>query len=156
MNYQGHNSSEDEWISLSDFVLGGDEMKRLTAPALALALTAMAAIALAKDQPDPTGTWKWTLNAGGQSREATLRLKLQGDKLTGAILARDGKELAIEDASYKDGEVSFSVTRERDGQKFKIKYQGKVSGDELKGKIEFERDGQTQSRDWEAKRSKES
>jgi hypothetical protein len=131
-------------------------MKRFTAAAIVLALIAMAGIAVAKDQPDPTGTWKWTINAGGQSREATLRLKLQGDKLTGAVLGRDGKEIAIEDASYKDGEVSFNVTREREGQKFKMKYQGKVSGDELKGKIEFERDGQTQSREWEAKRSKES
>ena len=35
------------------------------------------------------------------------------------------------------------------------KYTGKVSGDTIKGKTERERDGQTQSRDWEAKRAKE-
>jgi hypothetical protein len=33
-----------------------------------------------------------------------------------------------------------------------IKYNGKLSGDSIKGKTESERDGQPRSRDWEAKR----
>jgi hypothetical protein len=45
------------------------------------------------------------------------------------------------------------VTRERDGNKFITKYKGKVSGDTIKGKSERDRDSETQSRDWEAKRS---
>jgi hypothetical protein len=32
---------------------------------------------------------------------------------------------------------------------------GKLSGDTIKGKSESERDGQVQSRDWEAKRATE-
>lgn len=47
------------------------------------------------------------------------------------------------------------MTRERNGQKRTTKYNGKVSGDTITGKIEFERNGETQSRDWEAKREKE-
>jgi hypothetical protein len=70
-------------------------------------------------------------------------------------MVRDGQETKIEDAKYKDGEVTFQVTRERDGQKFTIKYSGKVNGDTIKGKTEFERDGQPQSRDWDAKRAKD-
>jgi len=42
--------------------------------------------------------------------------------------------------------------RERDGQKLTSKYSGKLAGDTIKGKIETERDGQTRTRDWEAKR----
>jgi hypothetical protein len=34
-------------------------------------------------------------------------------------------------------------------------YTGTVSGDTIKGKITFERDGNPQSRDWEAKRAKD-
>ena len=102
-----------------------------------------------------TGTWKWTVNFGGQEREMTLKLKLDGDKLTGSMPGRDGQETAIEDGKFKDGEVSFKVIRERMGNKFTIKYTGKVSGDTIKGKTEFERDGQPQSRDWEAKRAKD-
>jgi hypothetical protein len=75
--------------------------------------------------------------------------------LTGSVTGRNNQETAIEDGKYKDSEVSFHVTRERDGQKFTIKYRGKVSNDEIKGKIEFEREGQTQSIDWDAKRVKE-
>ena len=42
---------------------------------------------------------------------------------------RQGRETVIEDGKYKDGEVSFSVTRERNGQKSTTKYHAKVSGD---------------------------
>ena len=131
-------------------------MKRLTIAAAvwALTITSLSSLALADDSKDPTGTWKWSVTFNNQTREMTLKLKLEGDKLTGAMVGRDNQETAIENASYKDGEVAFTVTRERNGQKFTIKYKGKVSGDTIKGTSEFERDGQTQSRDWEAKREK--
>jgi hypothetical protein len=130
-------------------------MKRLVAAALVLTLAALVGVARADDKPNPTGTWKWKVTVQGQDREQTLKLKLDGDKLTGSMLRRNNQETPIEDATYKDGEVSFKVTRERNGQKFTTKYTGKVSGDTIKGKSEFERDGQTQSRDWEAMRSKD-
>ena len=60
------------------------------------------------------------------------------------------------DAKYKDGELSFSVTREgRDGQKMTSKYSGKLSGDTIKGKIEMPARGGGEARtlDWEAKRA---
>lgn len=105
---------------------------------------------------DPTGTWKWSAGGGGggQAREMTLKLKLDGDKLTGALMGRNNQETAISDASFKDGMVSFSITTERQGQKRTTKYSGKLEGDTIKGKATSERNGQEQSRDWEAKRSK--
>jgi hypothetical protein len=129
-------------------------MSRLGLAAVVLAFVSLSGAARADDKPNPTGTWKWTVKFNDQEREFTLKLKLDGDKLTGTMTGRDGKDTPIEDATYKDGEVKFNVTRERDGQKFTVKYSGKVEGDTLKGKSEFERDGQTQSRDWEAKRAK--
>jgi hypothetical protein len=129
-------------------------MRRLLATALVVTLAGSVGLARADDKPNPTGTWKWTVNFGGQEREMTLKLKLEGDKLTGAMVGRNNQETAIEEGQFKDGEVSFKVTRERQGNKFTTKYSGKVSGDSIKGKTEFERDGQAQSRDWEAKRAK--
>ena len=128
-------------------------MKRF---ALAVAVVALVgtSVVQAEDKPDPTGTWKWSVMFGDQAREFTVKLKLEGDKLTGAMVGRDGGETAIEEASFKDGTVAFSVTRERDGQKRTTKYNGKLDGDTIKGKSEFERNGEKQSRDWEAKRSK--
>jgi hypothetical protein len=106
------------------------------------------------DNPDPTGTWKWSVTFNDQKREFTLKLKLEGDTLTGAMVGQDGAETAIEEASFKDGTVAFSITRERNGQKRTTKYSGKLGGDTIKGKAEFERNGEKQSRDWEATRSK--
>jgi hypothetical protein len=105
-------------------------------------------------RPSLTGTWTWASTVGGQTRERTLKLKLEKGTLSGTLGGRDGQETAIQDAKFKEGEFSFSVVRERDGQKMTSKYTGKLSGDTIKGKIEFQRDGQTQSRDWEAKRAK--
>jgi hypothetical protein len=113
----------------------------------------LAGAALA-EAPDPTGTWKWTVTFQDQAREQVLKLKLEGDKLTGAMVGRNNQETPIADAKYADGEVSFTVTRERGDRKITTKYTGKIDGDTLKGKQETERNGQAQSRDWEAKREK--
>ena len=122
--------------------------------ALGLAIVGLASVAQAADKLDPTGTWKWTVTVNDQKRDLTLKLKLEADKLSGTMVRRDNQETAIDDATFKDGEVAFSVTRERNGQKFTTKYKGKLDGDTIKGKSETDRDGQTQTRDWDAKREK--
>jgi hypothetical protein len=127
-------------------------MRRLLAAALVLAFVATAGLAQAQDKPNPTGTWKWTVNFGGQDIDLTLKLKLEGDKLTGAMV-RDDQETAIQDGKFKDGSLSFTVVRERNGQKFTVKYNAKLSGDTLKGTSEIDRDGEKMTRDWEAKRA---
>jgi uncharacterized protein (DUF2147 family) len=126
-------------------------MKRMAAIVCVLAVAGMAR---ADDKPNPTGTWKYTADVNGQSIDVTIKLKLEGDKLTGSVTVLD-METKIEDAKYKDGELSFKVTRDMNGNKFTIKYNGTIKGDTFKGKRELERDGQTNTRDFEAKRSKE-
>jgi len=130
-------------------------MKRFVFAAVVVVLAGQIGMARAADKPDPNGTWKWTVEMNGQKRENTLKLKLDGDKLTGSMPGRNNQDTAIEDGKFKDGEVSFSVTRERNGQKFTQKYTGKIDGDTLKGKIEFERNGEKMTREFEAKRSKD-
>ncbi|MHB8973225.1 MAG: hypothetical protein ACYC3X_26665 [Pirellulaceae bacterium] len=128
-------------------------MKRMLAAVLLVTFLGVIGRAQAEDKPNPTGTWKWEVKYNDQTREMTLKLKLEGEKLTGAIVVRDGQETAIQDAKFADGTVSFAVVRERNGRKMTRKYTAKISGDILKGKTETERDGQTRSRDWEAKRA---
>jgi hypothetical protein len=141
-------------------------MKRLVAAALMLAVIGFCGSAgaqekkAAKDAKDakanPTGTWKWTVNFGGNEMERVLKLKLEGDKLSGTLSGGPAGDAKIEDAKYKDGEVTFKIQREFNGQKFTIHYSAKVSGDTLKGKSEIDRgDGEKVSRDFEAKRAKE-
>jgi len=126
------------------------------------AILALGAVVRAQDKKaDPTGTWTWTTPGrnGGPDRKSTLKLKVEGDKLTGTLAApgRGGQsnDSAIADGKLKGDEFSFTVIREFGGNKITVKYNGKISGDSIKGKIETERNGQTNSRDWEAKRETE-
>ena len=115
---------------------------------LALGFTAIAE----EKKTDLTGTWKSSYtNQDGQVRESTIKLKAEGDKLTGTVSGRNN-DATIEQGTIKGDEVSFQVTREFNGNKVTTKYNGKLSGDSIKGKIETERNGTPQSRDWEAKR----
>jgi len=107
---------------------------------------------------DPTGTWTWTMPGrnGGPDRKMTLKLKMEGEKVTGTLIApgRGGQtqETEIKDAKIKGDELTFTVVREVNGNTRTTKYNGKIAGDTLKGKIEFGPEGQTQTRDWEAKK----
>ena len=127
-------------------------MKRMVAMVCVLAVAGL--VRAADDKPNPTGTWKYTVDVNGQSLDVVFKLKLDGDKLTGTVTALD-MEAKIEDGKYKDGEVSFKVNREINGNKVTLKYTGTIKGDTFKGKREMERDGQTNSREFEAKRVKE-
>src|SRR5436190_23924320 len=130
--------------------------------AAACAILALGANAQAQDKKaHPSGTWTMTTPGrnGATDRKSTLKLKLEGEIVTGTLSApgRGGQtsDVAISDGKLKGDEISFAVTREVQGNKFTAKYHGKLSGDSIKGKIETERNGQAQSRDWEAKRETE-
>ena len=124
------------------------------------AILALTTVAQAQDKKaDPTGTWTWSRPGrdGGPARVSTLKLKADGDKLTGSITSPgfqggQAQTTSIENGKMKGDEISFAVTREFNGNKRTSKYSGKISGDSIKGKMEFERNGETQSQDWEAKR----
>ena len=129
-------------------------MRTLIAAGLIFGLSGLAA---ADDKKaDPTGTWKWETERGGQKRETTLKLKLDGDKVTGTITGGRGKaeDAKIEDGKFKDGQVTFSVTRERGDVKIVTKYAAKADGDTLKGTATSERGGKEQKQEFEAKREK--
>ena len=123
-----------------------------------VALFAAARPAAAADDAkkgDVTGTWTWSVNTqNGQTFEQKAKLKQDGDKVTGVIIGRNNNETEIKDGKLKDGELTFSVTRERQGQSMTTKYTGKVDGDTIKGKMQRE-GGQGEGRDWEAKRAKD-
>jgi hypothetical protein len=117
---------------------------------LALLLTMTATVRAA----DVNGTWTWTTPGrnGGPERTSVLKLKTEGDKLTGTINGRQ-EDIKISDGKVTGDEISFKVSRTgQNGNTFTQKYTGKVSGDSIKGKVAFERNGEEQSRDWEAKR----
>lgn len=133
---------------------------RLGRLGLALGLFCVTAAAgFAEDaKADPTGKWTWTMPGrnGGPERKSTLNLKVEGAKVTGKVSSpgRDGQavETEIADGKLKDGELSFNVTREWNGNKMVAKYSGKVGADKITGKVSIDRNGEATSRDWEAKK----
>jgi hypothetical protein len=130
-------------------------MRKLSVCAV-VGLLLLAGQLAAADKPDPTGSWKYTVTPpGGQAVDVTMTLKLEGDKLTGTT-KRGENETKIEEGKFKDGEVSFQITRERDGNKLVIKYKGKLEGDAIKGKITGSFMGNDFDLDWNAKREKKS
>ena len=117
---------------------------------------------------DPTGTWKLaTINAEtkAKSPERTLKLKLDGGKLTGTIDGRsevNGKvkiyEWAIKDTKLKGSDISFTASHPPtvgNGPDSTTVYEGKLTGDTMKGTAETEWAGNTHKRDFEARRVKE-
>lgn len=114
--------------------------------------------AKADTSSDPSGTWSWTMRGrqGGTERKVTLKLKVEGTKVTGTMSmpGRNGQsnETEIKDGKINGDQLSFNVVRERNGNTMTTKYSGKVGADTIKGKIEFERNGEPVSRDWEATR----
>jgi hypothetical protein len=127
-------------------------MRRFVAAVVVLAVVGLVGAARAAE--NPTGTWKFTAIIGKKSVDATLKLKLDGDKLTGTMSGQGNRDTEISDATFKDDKVSFSVVREAKGEKLTQKYSGTVSGDTIKGTIETERGGKARSTSWEAKRDK--
>jgi hypothetical protein len=107
----------------------------------------------AKRSPDtPTGTWKWETVFGQFRSESSAKLELDDKgKLKGKAKLRT-TEVDIKNASFKDGEVSFDVVRERDGVESVTTYRGKLDGDTIKGETESDFGGELRKREWIATR----
>jgi hypothetical protein len=98
------------------------------------------------------GTWKLTVPfQDGVVFEPTLKLVQQGIGLSGTYVGEQG-ETAIADALVMGDEFAFEVSRERDGKKYRLRYQGKVKGDALKGNVDYDFDGMAGSLDFDGKR----
>ena len=124
---------------------------RLLRLILAAALAAATAFAA-----DATGTWRWQLTMPNGDIETTLKLALKDGKLGGTYSNSFG-ETAIKEAVLKDDVLTFAVDREIGGNKFTLKFRGKVEGDAIKGELEapgFDGGG-TRKTEWNAKRVKE-
>ncbi len=103
-----------------------------------------------------SGTWSWAQQRRGGAepaadapvRKTTLKLKADGEKLTGTIAQPMGGRgggagggaapapTEISEGKIKGDEISFSVKREFNGNAMVMKYNGKVDGDKITGTVE--------------------
>jgi hypothetical protein len=100
---------------------------------LALLSCALAVVVYAAD-----ASGKWSFETQGRNGPATqtLNLKQDGGSLTGTLTGGRGGEVQISEGKVDGNNVSFTVVREFQGNKINIKYNGVVSGDEMKLTIE--------------------
>jgi len=121
-----------------------------------LALSALAVLAVSTASAADknfTGKWLYTWERQGMKVETTFEFKQDGDKVTGTVSGMNGMKTEIKDGVVKDGELTFKVVREREGNTFTVEYRGKLDGENtLKGKSAMEFNGQKRERDIEAKR----
>ena len=83
-----------------------------------------------------SGTWKGSYpGRDGQTRESTIVLKAEGEKLTGTVAGGRG-ESEIKDGTIKGDDISFSVVRNFGGNDVTVKYKGKLAGDAIQFKVE--------------------
>jgi len=76
-----------------------------------------------------SGTWKWPVGR----TVMTLRLKQEGDKLTGTLIADNGSETVIEDGKCNDAGISFKASRQVAKAMATAEYAGNVNGDTIQG-----------------------
>ena len=128
-----------------------------------LAVCFMTVSALAADA-SPAGTWKFTAPGRGQNpgMERTLVLEMTNGKLGGTLKGTTGGQFEIpdakiEEATLKDGMISFAITTEFGGTKRVTKYTGKLEGDKITGSTERPGRGEGAApvkTDWVATRAK--
>ena len=110
---------------------------------------------------DVTGKWvaEQPGRNGGPPRQTTFDLKQDGGKLTGTMTGGMGRPgggggapaaIEISDGKVDGDKVTFTIKREGPNGPMEIKYNGTVSGDELKLKFMM----MDQEREMTAKRSK--
>jgi carbon monoxide dehydrogenase subunit G len=125
-------------------------MKALRIICLFLAL-GTATVALAAN---PTGVWKWTTHSPTGDIDTTLKLESVDGKLAGAYSNQFG-DTAISNISLQGDVIAFDVVRNFDGNKYAVKYRGKIEGDTIKGTIEApgHDGGEALKLEWNAKRT---
>jgi hypothetical protein len=98
------------------------------------------------------GAWKLKVPfKPDQVFEPVVKLTQTGSGLGGTYHG-EHDETAISDALVFGDDFTFEVLRNRDGKRYRLKYQGKVSGDTMKGSVEYDFDGVTGFLDFEGKR----
>jgi hypothetical protein len=128
-------------------------MKAFLSMALVLGVCGLAG-AVDDKAVDPVGTWKCAYEIGGEQRTSTLKIKQDGDKLTGTMSWPNQQEENLKDLKLKDKTLTFSAVRKLMDNEIPIDYTLTIDGDTLKGKGAADFGGQTQEFDIEGSREK--
>ena len=103
---------------------------------LVLMFSLVSHLAAQDKKDDVSGTYTWTSQGFGGEQAVTLKVKQDGDKITGTISGFQGDD-QIQEGTFKDGTLTFKVSRDfGQGRPIVTLYTCKISGDTIKGKGE--------------------
>lgn len=97
------------------------------------------------------GTWNMELSLGDNTVDYKLKFQRLADKLSATLISPRSGEHAFKKAEFKDGDLNMEIDREIEGKEATLRYTGKLSGDELSGKVTIA-DGSDRSAKWKATR----
>ncbi len=97
----------------------------------------LALLAICAWGADVNGKWKAEFQTpNGDTRTSIFTFKAEGQTLTGTVESPRGVA-NIQEGKISGDDVSFVVIRNFNGNEFKMKYKGKVAGDEIKLNVEI-------------------
>lgn len=122
-------------------------MKKILSVLSVFALAMMTAASVAAQSP-AAGEWDVAMNTPGGTRNFKMKLKVDGEKLTGEV-GRDTGTLPLT-GTAKGNDIQFSYTVKYNDNDLVLTMTGKIDGDAIKGTVSF---GGMAEDEWSAKRS---
>ena len=86
---------------------------------------------------DVLGLWKFKFEGrNGEPIETSLKITKDGDKLKGLYTGRQ-RDHQVKNITLKGNLLSFHFSRETNNGEFHVTYEGKLSGNSIKGQLKF-------------------
>lgn len=134
-------------------------LKSLTAVALPIAVLILSSSSVsAQTEPDkkvkdqsPVGTWTWERKSGDKMIESKITIMKNDGKFSGKLKDVE-HDLEIKNSELKDGTFSFEVFPHPEAPTVAIKFEGKVSADNIKGTMSYTVKDEDKTVPWTAKR----
>ena len=98
------------------------------------------------------GPWRLSVETPTGQRFFTLRLEQTFQDIKGSIIDR-GQEAAILDAKLIGDQISFTMKDEREKRPVMMHFNGRISGDTMKGSTVVQEGSSTRKHDWTARRA---
>lgn len=109
-----------------------------------------------KKAVDVSGTWRYEYELEGQTRKDTLKLTLGKDgQVTGSYVGVSEKPIDITSGKVDGDEVSLELGLTYQSIPVKVKYKGKIKGDDIVGKVVATTGEGDMEFDWAANRTVE-
>jgi SAM-dependent methyltransferase len=97
------------------------------------------------------GLWRWRMSTSTGDREYTLRLEQTFQEIYGKV-SMPGREIPIAEARLAGDQLNFTYTEQMNKQKAVMRFNGRISGDTIRGNVVVQGGPSAGSFSWTAKR----